>query len=208
MSKGEKHAAELIEKHVEPDMAARIWTPELAFKILALLWEELPKKVPYFVIACWLGLRPSEVGHTRWELFDWTRNYLHVDIKVGLKLHQERFVPLNPTAREMLEKWLKAQGLWAKAMRGELTGRIGVKRDHEAISQLVRERGMITDWPPDVTRHSWISYMIAQGHSKHQIAEWAGNSESVIRERYRRPLMREDGDAWFPGCRGEINGEE
>jgi len=46
-------------------------------------------------------------------------------------------------------------------------------------------------------RHSWISYMIAKGHSKAEIAEWAGNSEAIIETDYRHPLMREDGDAWF-----------
>lgn len=198
LPRGERHAGEQMNKLTEPDKAVPIWSPKVAFAIYDLLWEEMPRKLPYFIIACWLGLRPSEVGRVRWELFDWVRNYLHVDITVGLKLQQERFVPLNATARAMLEKWLVAQGLWKKATEGTLTGRIGVKRDHEAISALVRERGLVKVWPHDVTRHSWISYMIAMGQSKHQIAEWAGNSEGVINKRYRRPLRREDGEEWFP----------
>lgn len=197
VAKGDKHVAERIEKQTEPELSVPIWTPALARRILGLLWEERPRRVPYFVVACWLGLRPSEVGRVCWEMFDWKRGYLHIKITVARKLMQERFVPLNTTARSLLERWLQAQGLWSKAERGELQGRIGVKRDHEDISALLRERGLIETWPHDVTRHSWISYMIALGHSKAEIAEWAGNSEAVIRKKYRRPLMREDGEDWF-----------
>jgi hypothetical protein len=65
------------------------------------------------------------------------------------------------------------------------------------LSILLREKGLINSWPQDVMRHSYISYRLAQGHGRGQVAEWAGNSESEIRKSYRRPLRKEDGDAWF-----------
>ena len=46
-------------------------------------------------------------------------------------------------------------------------------------------------------RHSCFSYLIAKGERKHQVAEWAGNPEGIIRKRYGRPLRKEDGEAWF-----------
>jgi hypothetical protein len=69
--------------------------------------------------------------------------------------------------------------------------------DQVFLSELLRERGVIKTWPQDVMRHSYISYRLAQGHGRGQVAEWAGNSEAVIRQRYRRPLRAEDGAAWF-----------
>ena len=84
-----------------------------------MLYEEAPRFVPYLVCTCWLGLRPSEAQRVRWELFDWERGSLFCDLTVAKKLEQERYVPINATARVQLERWLKAQGLWAKAQRGE-----------------------------------------------------------------------------------------
>jgi hypothetical protein len=65
------------------------------------------------------------------------------------------------------------------------------------LSKLLREKGLIKEWPQDVMRHSYISYRLAQGYGRGQVAEWAGNSEGEIRRSYRRPLRKEDGDRWF-----------
>lgn len=197
LPKGEKHVAELIPKEDEPDMMVPIWEPKVAKAVLGCVWKHRPNRVPFIAIGCWLGLRPTEIGRLRWELFDWKRGYLFVDISVAQKVNRERYVPLNPTVRAMLEKWLRDKGWWEAALSGKLTGKVGSARDSQGCSELVREHKVITTWEPDVMRHSWISYMIAQGHSKADIAEWAGNSEAIIKQDYRRPLMREDGDAWF-----------
>jgi len=195
--KGEKHPAESVLKRKEPRGSVPIWTPGQAHAILALLQAEMIRQVPYVVIGCWLGLRPTEITRVCWHHFDWTRGYLHCDLTIARKMQEERFVPLNPKARALLEGWLRDRGLWEKALAGELRSKCCLIHDREEISKLVRKRGLIEDWPQDVMRHSYISYRIAQGDSKHEVAEAAGNSEGIIRKRYRRPLMREDGDAWF-----------
>jgi len=195
--KGDKHPAEGIVKRKEPRRSVPIWTPGVAHALLDLAWAESRRQVPYLIIGCWLGLRPTEITRVRWELFDWVRGYVHLDLSVARKLQEERFVPINATARGLLERWLRGKGLWETALAGELTGKCCLVHDREIISGLARKRGIIEGWPQDVMRHSYISYRIALGHSKHEIAEAAGNSEGVIRSRYRRPLMREDGERWF-----------
>jgi integrase len=195
--KGEKHPAEGIAKRKEPRRSVPIWSPGVAEELLELVRGELRRRVPYLVIGCWLGLRPTEITRLRWELFDWLRGYVHLDLTVCKKLQEERFVPINARARGLLETWLKNEGLWEAALAGELRGKCCLVHDREMISGLARKRGIIEGWPQDVMRHSYISYRIALGHSKHEIAEQAGNSEGVIRSRYRRPLRREDGVLWF-----------
>lgn len=197
LPRGEKHAGEMLGKVQEPRRMVPIWKPETVWQVVDLVTVEMPRHLPYLVLTCFLGLRPSEAKRVRWELFDWERSALFCDLSVAQKLQQERWVPVNATARGLLERWLRNNGLWAKAVSGTLTGKCGVKRAMEAVSELVRERGLVSKWEVDVTRHSWISYMIALGHSKHEIAEWAGNSEAVIRTRYRHPLRRGDGERWF-----------
>jgi integrase len=195
--KGEKHPAEMIVREEESRRAVPIWTPQTAHGMLAMAKEHLPRQVPYVVIGCWLGLRPTEVTRLEWRHFDWARRYVHLDLDVAQKLGQERFVPLNDKAFALLEEWLRGRGLWEEALAGELQDKCCLIHDREMLSLKGREMGIITGWEQDVMRHSWISYMIAAGNSKHQVAEWAGNSERIILQRYRRPLMREDGERWF-----------
>jgi integrase len=195
--KGEKHPAEGIAKRKEPRRSVPIWTPGEAHALLELAQAELRRQVPYLIIGCWLGLRPTEITRLRWEHFDWGRAYLDLDLTVARKLQEERFVPINHKARVLLEAWLREEGLWEAAVVGKLKGKCCLIHDREMISGLARKRGIIEAWPQDVMRHSYISYRIALGDSKHQIAEAAGNSEGIIRRRYRRPLMREDGERWF-----------
>lgn len=205
LAKGE-HAGKQIEKRQEPRLAVHIWTPDVARAALEAARKYLPKQSLYLAIACWLGLRPSEVTRLRWELFDWKSGYIHLDISVCRKLQEERFVPLNPTARALIQQWLQARGLWEQALAGKLKGKCCRNRDRVEISLLLRKKKVIDELKPDVMRHSYISYMIALGHSKHEVAEWAGNSEAIIRKRYRRPLRKEDGEAWASvGLKKDVN---
>lgn len=180
---GEPHPAVHLEAMTPVRKAVPIWEPKTAHAILAILPADLQ---PYFIVGCWLGLRPFEIRRLTWEAFDWERGYLSVGVNVARKTMEERFVPLNDKAKALLAPWKEARGRVAPQDRPEL-----------GISKLARDAKLIAKWPLDVMRHSYISYQIAKGESKHQVAEWAGNSEGIIRRRYRRPLRKEDGEAWF-----------
>lgn len=205
LPKGEKHAAEQIKKQEEPKGAVPIFTVAEAEMILGWIMTHKDSKVRrlrvYFVIGCWLGLRPFEIRRIEWRHFDWQRNYLHVDEKVAMKTEEARFVPIPPKARSLLESWLREAGLWALVQTPEHLDKQQRKccfgKDGAELAARLRKVKLITVWPQDIMRHSYISYQIAVGHGKGQVAEWAGNSEAVIRKRYRRPLMKEDGEAWF-----------
>jgi integrase len=180
---GEKHAAELIARRKEPDRVPPIFTPQVAAAALAAL-PDLYK--PTFIVGCWMGPRPmSELRIIEWSDFDWERGYLHIRPEVARKTMRERFVPIPENVRVLLKPFTR--------QAGKVSGRMHV----EEISKCLRAAGVIEAWPPDVMRHSYISYMIALGHGIGQVAEWAGNSERKIRTNYRRPLRKVDGEAWF-----------
>ncbi|MEN3940663.1 hypothetical protein WJU23_05160 [Prosthecobacter sp. SYSU 5D2] len=180
--KGNPHPADGIKPLQEPRYAVPIWEPATAHAILEILPDE---RRPYLIIGCWLGLRPFELTRLEWKHFEWDRGYLNVTAAVAQKTMEERFVPLNPKAKALLAPWRNA------------TGKCCFTHDREEISKAARNAKLIETWPQDVMRHSYISYRIASGVSKHQVAEEAGNSETVIRRRYRRPLRKEDGAEWF-----------
>lgn len=196
LPKQAEHVAELIKKEREPVEMVTIWRPEIGWAVLTAIWQYRHHRVPFIVLGCWLGLRPSEIERVRWEMFDWRRGYLFCDLSVAQKLQWERYVPIHPTARVLLEKWLRLKGWWEDAQAGKLKGLVGSARDSQGCSTFLRARGIIQAWPQDVMRHSCISYLIALGHSKAEIAEWSGNSEAIIKKEYRHPVMREEGEDW------------
>lgn len=191
----EPHPAELIKPRRLEDKAPEIWTPEQASKALRVVQEHAPQCLPYLVIGCWLGLRPFEMRRLRWDAWDWERGYVDVGARVALKVMRQRFVPIPDNARQLLHG-LHDDPRWGVKFRRKAKACTRVK-DQQHLATVLREHGVIQDWPQDVMRHSYISYRLAQGHGRGQVAEWAGNSESEIRKSYRRPLRKEDGDAWF-----------
>lgn len=179
----EKHAAELLPRMKESDRVPPIFTPEVAAAALKVLPDYLK---PSFIVGCWMGPRPeSELRMIDWEMFDWERGYLHIVIGVARKTRYERFVPIPPNVRVLLQPFIKASG--------KISGRDHVTR----MSQLLRFAKVIDVWPADVMRHSSISYAIASGKPIGRVAEEHGNSEGIIRRRYRRPLRKEDADKWY-----------
>lgn len=179
--RGEPHAAERIKRRKEADVVPEIWSVELMREILRCVMMERPASLPYLVTGCWMGCRPFEIQRLEASMWDWQRGYLDIGAKVAMKTMQQRFVPIPDNVRALLK---------GREFRT-------ITDDQVFLSKLLRERGIISTWPQDVMRHSYISYRLAQGHGRGQVAEWAGNSESEIRKSYRRPLRKEDGDAWF-----------
>jgi integrase len=194
----EPHAGELIQRRKEADRVPEIWGVDQAAQILSVVMAELNESLNHLVTGCWMGLRPFEMRRVTPRMWDWTQGYLDVGAEVALKTMQQRFVPIPPNVRGLLYERLTAPGRrWGKGYSDRPAKHIVRADDQVYLSILLREKGLISSWPQDVMRHSYISYRLAQGHGRGQVAEWAGNSESEIRKSYRRPLRKEDGDAWF-----------
>ncbi|MES2737270.1 MAG: hypothetical protein V4672_13180 [Verrucomicrobiota bacterium] len=189
--KGEPHPAEPIKQKKLDDKAPEIWSVATAAAALAAVQQEKPRLLPFLVIGGWCGLRPGEIRRLDWTAWDWEGGYVDIGAPVAAKVREQRFLPIHPNVRAMLKPWYDA--LSEKDRLGKCT----FYNDRSHLSSFLRAKKIITIWPQDVLRHSYISYRIADGVSKHEVAEEAGNSESVIRKHYRRPLKKEAGAAWF-----------
>jgi integrase len=183
LAKKEEHAAERLPKMKEGDRVPPIFTPEAAVAALKVIPDHY---LPTFIVGTWMGPRPeSELRRIDWKHFDWKRDYLHVVLEVARKTPRERFVPIPANVKAMLKGFIKPAG--------RISGRDHVTR----ISQILRATKVIDVWPQDIMRHSSISYCIAAGNGAGQVAEWHGNSEGIIKRRYRRPLNRHDAKEWY-----------
>jgi integrase len=204
VARGEPHAAAKLRPRKLEDKAPEIWTPEVAARAVELVLKHDPQLLNYMVIGCWMGLRPFEMRRLKWDAWDWERGYLEVGADVALKVMRTRFVPIPDNVRRLLQG-RDEDARWGERYRRRARACTRV-HDQHALAVLLRKHGVIEAWPQDVMRHSYISYRLAQGHGRGEVAEWAGNSESEIRRSYRRPLRKADGAAWFGVGMGGVDG--
>lgn len=188
---GEPSPAEGIGKRREVDRAPEILSPEQAWAGLGVLEARGPDLVWYWVLGCWAGLRPMELSRLRWEDLLWERRSIAVRAEVAGKTGRERFVPMEGPVLALRDR--------PRPRRKAGPGKVCGYKDPVRIAGLLREAGVLSSWAQDVMRHSYISYRIARGDSLARIAEEAGNSEGIIRRRYRRPLMGWEGSVYFDG---------
>jgi len=85
---------------------------------------------------------------------------------------------------------------WIEPYRGK-SGPVTFRKCQRLVSPELREAKLITGWPKDGLRHTWISSLLAPGVSRDWVAELAGNSPGIIRTNYKRPLPEKVGKSWF-----------
>jgi integrase len=65
----------------------------------------------------------------------------------------------------------------------------------------LRRKAKLTRWPDDVLRHTAISHHFRRGGSYGLTAEWAGNSEAIIKRHYQGRVTSDESAVfwgWFP----------
>lgn len=177
---------EAIRRAKETDKAPEIFTPLQGKILLAAVAQDCPRYLPYLLLAGWAGVRPSECLRLRWRDLDATHHQLHLPAETVGKTSRERWVPLTPDLVAMLEKYRAADD----------DARICITRSREELSLLARKK-LSLPWPADVLRHSFITYRLQIIGDIYRVAEEAGNSPTIIREHYRRPIPPGQGDQWF-----------
>jgi integrase len=181
-----------------------IYTPEQYAKLLAVASTD--EYVTRYLVLAGMGFfRPEELIKAsptaevlHWEDIQLDRELIHVRAEVakgtGRRGGDQRYVNLKKN--ETLLKWLRQE-----MGQQELTGPIiPFSQDHFRSTRLNRIHATAGIKPlPDGMRHSAISYYLAmnEGTTIRQVAEWAGNTESIILSYYLQYLRPEQGKKWF-----------
>jgi integrase len=192
-----KHAADLLRKPVIPDEGKAIFTVAQGKALLNAVREHAPELESFLLIAGWLGLRPSECQRLRWKAFDFEKEkvYLHIDVRVGGKNSAERYVPVDPRLADRLK--ILADRAKHRTRAKSYKAQACLFNARNKLSALAREHGVIERWEPDVLRHSFCSYRLALTQDIARVAEEAGNSPAIIKKNYRKPVLPEEGEAWW-----------
>jgi integrase len=151
--------------------------------------------IPYLVLQCFGGLRPTEAERLRWERIYFETGQIEV-LGETSKTGETRFVEMTP----LLTAWLFPYRVKA----GPITGDHFAKTLHS-----VRAAAGLLPWPKDVLRHTFASYWLAAlRQDRAHLAEQMGNSLAVIRGHYRRAILPSVAEEFWkltpPGEPGKI----
>ena len=150
-----------------------------------LLAAAVPEMRPFLAICAFAGARPDQAQAIRWEQIHLVGDRQEIEIPAGTdKTDRERIVPIQPN----LAAWLDQVPL---AMRH---GPIFYSRQffRHAVAD-----SKLGPWEQDVLRHGYCSYRLKITGSFGTVADEAGNSEKVIRERYYRSISLAVAEAYF-----------
>jgi integrase len=141
-----------------------------------------PSLVPIFAIAAFAGIRMAEIDRLDWSAIDLDRRI--IELRAGqTKTASRRVIPIS----DNLYAWLAPLPRIGKVVLNAT--------QHVDMSRLSRALGI--EWPPNVLRHSFISYRIAIVQSADQVALEAGNSASIIFKHYRELTTPDVAEKWF-----------
>jgi len=149
---------------------------------LALVRNQSPADLPALVLSAFCGMRRVEVHGQTWEAINLEEGHLHVNAaKEGTPAN--RLIPLCSSAIQ----WL----MICNDRKGKVCDGLAVDR----IRKLGKERKL--ELPEKGTRHSWISYRLAETKDIAATALEAGNSPQIIRKHYLKLRTAAQASLWF-----------
>ncbi len=165
----------------EPTVIGTI-THQTFTALLSFIHAKYPEYLAALAIACFCGLRRSEVHGQLWSDINLERKFLRVT-KAKRNTPAHRLVAICPAGIE----WLKL----CKDREGPVCQTLNIDR----IREIGRHENFVL--PDNCFRHSFISHRVAKTGNVAETALEAGNSPDIIFRHYRELYTKEDGEAWF-----------
>ena len=171
-----QNPAEGIETPLLDEKTPAILSVKDCDKLMSAVEEHTPQMIPYFAIALFAGLRPSEAEQLDWSSVNFETKTIKV-VPATAKKRRQRFVDMS----DNLIAWLLPYG--------RQTGPIGFSR--KQFERARRESGV--EWAPDILRHSYGSYHIAIHENAAKTSLQMGHREvDVLFNHYRDLVTRDD----------------
>ncbi len=159
-----------------------ILTPQ---EMAALLSHSTPEIAPCLALAAFAGLRSEEILRLEWA--DVTRRPGFIEVAAHkAKTATRRLVPVT----DNLARWL------TPSRPGDVLVWPDTKAMFFKIRLSVAAQAGIT-WKPNILRHSFISYRLAEMQDVNRVALEAGNSPQMIFRHYRELVTPDQARTWF-----------
>lgn len=138
---------------------------------------------PYFAIALFAGLRPTEIAGLKREDVVLTGREPFIRVIGGKRRRTQQIVPVPDNLRRWLRKYPQHPFLPVRYQYGW---------------RWVRERaGVRAGWTGDICRHTWVSNRMAFVRDEARVAREAGHSPSVTYGYYHRATTRLEARRFF-----------
>ena len=135
-------------------------------------------------LGAFAGLQAAETERIEWRDIDLAGGFIHVASDKA-KTRSRRLVPIVPNLAAWLAPYAKHTGQVWKGTPNDL---------RDARAETVKAAGVA--WKDNGSRHSFISYRLADVQNAAQVALEAGNSPNGFRH-YRELVKPADAKAWF-----------
>ena len=173
--------AKAIEKPSVDEKLPEIFTPAEAEKLLKETEKHDARMVPYFAIALFAGIRPTEIQQLDWSNIDLAARRIRV-IPETAKRRRQRYVDVSDNLIAWLEPLLQESG--------------PIFYTRKAFER-VRRDGKIR-WASDICRHSYGSYHLAMHDNAALTSLQMGHRDTdVLFEHYRDLVTREDAQKFW-----------
>jgi integrase len=165
-----------------------ITKPEMSLIMIALKSKQHHRGVDWSLYAEFMlqtGMRTGEVRALKWSDIDGDRVLVHSNYtlthgyKNSTKTNKKRWVPLNDTAKEILEALSRESDYLFPWNRYAFQSFFRDRVDQLFEAELVKSR-----YRPYDLRHVAISRWLEAGIPVTQAAQWAGNTSEVIWKHY------------------------
>jgi integrase len=147
----------------------------------------------WVVLGGFQGCRPREAERVSWDNVRENMGDLELSAAIT-KTAGRRLVPLLPAFKAFLERYRPAD---ATGLMVNLSAQQLRDRREEAC------KAAGVEWSPDILRHSWCSYRVAEVGDAGKVAYEAGHSVAVQNKHYRELVHATEAQAWF-GVRPQL----
>ena len=179
-----RYQIEKINFHKDP----RILSVEETERLLraATDTEEDLGMLSFWVIALFMGLRPSEIERLDWKDFDLDDNTLRVPQCETGKNKRTRRIDLTPQVLEWLDKCDRSKPIYPPAYNKRRRIVLTMARILDPNASTDEKKKLA-----DICRHSCGSYMYQAGWTEKQITARLGHTSEVFRHFYQNCDVRE-----------------
>ncbi|MDD4872482.1 MAG: tyrosine-type recombinase/integrase [Kiritimatiellae bacterium] len=165
-----------VEIPILDEKTPEILTVKDCEKLMNSAMEHEPEMVPYFAIALFAGLRPSEAEQLDWKNIDLSRKLIKV-IPETAKKRRLRFVEMSDNLVTWLAPYRRDSG--------------GITYLRKRFDLVRRKAGV--KWAHDVLRHSYGSYHLAMYENAAKTSLQMGHRDTdVLFNHYRDLVDKED----------------
>lgn len=171
-----------------------IYEPEEMIALLAVARSQGTAILPTLAIAGFAGIRTEELCQSdpkkdrlRWEDISWSESGPEIRVRAEVsKTSEERFLPVTPNLQ-----------LWLTTYQGQTGPIFPDSRLDVAYAGLSRASKI--KWKKNALRRSYATYRAAASASINATVKELGNSESMLKRHYNRPIPEATTKAerWF-----------